>query len=59
MTVKVTGEGMLSILEAVAELSRVEVLVGVPHGEARTDERWYDQCSNWLSIGNRLTRNEP
>ena len=35
--VKTTGEGMLAILDAVAALSKVEVLGGVPHGEARSD----------------------
>ena len=37
MTVTASGEGLLDILNAVAELSNVDVLVGVPHGEARTD----------------------
>ena len=37
MTVSASGEGLLDILNAVAELSNVDVLVGVPHGEARTD----------------------
>lgn len=55
MTVKVTGEGMLSILEAVAELSKVEVLVGVPHGEARTDE---DGITN-AQIGYLLETGSP
>lgn len=55
MTVKVTGEGMLSILEAVAELSKVDVLVGVPHGEARTDE---DGMTN-AQIGYLLETGSP
>lgn len=32
-----TGNGLLDILQAVGELSKIDVLVGVPHGEARTD----------------------
>lgn len=38
MTVKVTGNGLMDILQAVSDLSRAEVLVGIPYGEARTDE---------------------
>jgi hypothetical protein len=32
-----TGNGLLDILQAVGELSKMDVLVGIPHGEARTD----------------------
>lgn len=32
-----TGNGLLDILQAVSELSLVDVLVGVPHGENRTE----------------------
>lgn len=32
-----SGEGLLGILEAVSQLSKTEVLVGIPEGEARTD----------------------
>ncbi|MCU4406499.1 hypothetical protein [Acinetobacter junii] len=32
-----TGNGLLDILQAVSELSQVDVLVGVPHGENRTE----------------------
>lgn len=32
-----SGNGLLDILNAVSELSQTQVLVGVPHGEARTD----------------------
>lgn len=35
--VQATGNGLLDILQAVTELSKVDVLVGIPHGEARTD----------------------
>lgn len=35
--VQATGNGLLDILQAVAELSNVDVLVGIPHGETRTD----------------------
>jgi len=35
--VQATGNGLLDILQAVGELSKVDVLVGIPHGEARTD----------------------
>ncbi|KAF1012870.1 MAG: hypothetical protein GAK29_04798 [Acinetobacter bereziniae] len=37
MSVTSTGNGLLDILNAVSELSKTDVLVGVPHGEARTD----------------------
>lgn len=37
MTVKATGNGLLDILQAVSDLSRSDVLVGIPHGEARSD----------------------
>ena len=32
-----SGNGLMDILNAVSELSQIEVLVGVPHGEARSD----------------------
>lgn len=32
-----TGNGLLDILQAVGELSKMDVLVGIPHGEVRTD----------------------
>ncbi|WP_088459417.1 hypothetical protein [Acinetobacter soli] len=32
-----SGDGLLDILNAVSELSQIDVLVGVPHGEARTE----------------------
>ena len=32
-----TGNGLLDILQAVSELSQVDVLVGVPHGENRSE----------------------
>ena len=32
-----TGNGLLDILQAVSELSQVNVLVGVPHGENRSE----------------------
>lgn len=35
--VKATGVGLLDILEATKALSQTDVLVGVPHGEERTD----------------------
>ena len=35
--VQATGNGLLDILQAVGELSKVDILVGIPHGEARTD----------------------
>lgn len=34
-SVKASGDGLLSILEAVTQLSRTEVLVGIPAGESR------------------------
>lgn len=37
MSVTMTGSGLLDILQAVTELTKAEVLVGVPHGEARAD----------------------
>jgi len=36
-SVSATGNGLLDILQAVSELSQAEVLVGVPHGETRSD----------------------
>lgn len=33
--VKSSGEGLMSILNAVAQLSQTEVLVGIPYGESR------------------------
>lgn len=53
--VKTTGEGMLAILDAVAALSKVEVLVGVPHGESRSDA---DGLSN-AQIGYLLETGSP
>ncbi|OAM14182.1 hypothetical protein AZK46_03185 [Acinetobacter baumannii] len=35
--VKSSGNGLADIFQAVAELSQMDVLVGIPHGEARTD----------------------
>ena len=35
--VTATGNGLLDILQAMSELSKVDVLVGIPHGEMRTD----------------------
>ncbi|WP_098714437.1 hypothetical protein [Acinetobacter baumannii] len=35
--VKSSGKGLADIFQAVAELSQMDVLVGIPHGEARTD----------------------
>lgn len=35
--VTATGKGLLDILQAVGELSKVDVLVGIPHGESRND----------------------
>ncbi|MCU4333803.1 hypothetical protein [Acinetobacter pittii] len=35
--VKSSGKGLADIFQAFAELSQVDVLVGIPHGEARTD----------------------
>lgn len=35
--VTATGNGLLDILQAVGELSKVDVLVGIPHGETRAD----------------------
>lgn len=32
-----TGNGLLDILQAISELSQVDVLVGVPHGENRSE----------------------
>lgn len=37
MSVTITGQGLLDILEAMHDLTEKEVLVGIPHGEARTD----------------------
>src|SRR2546430_12648962 len=37
--VTATGNGLLDILQTVAELSKVDVLVGIPHGEVRTDRK--------------------
>lgn len=38
MSVTATGEGLASILEAIENLTSQEVLVGIPHGETRSDE---------------------
>ena len=38
--VQATGNGLLDILQAVTELSKVDVLVGIPHGETRDRWRW-------------------
>ncbi|HFX6477075.1 TPA: hypothetical protein ACIFD1_003378 [Acinetobacter baumannii] len=35
--VKSSGKGLADIFQAVAKLSQMDVLVGIPHGEARTD----------------------
>ena len=35
--VKSSGKGLASILDAIAQLSKTEVLVGIPEGENRTD----------------------
>lgn len=32
-----TGNGLLDIMQAISKLSQVDVLVGVPHGENRTE----------------------
>lgn len=32
-----TGNGLLDIMQAISELSQVDVLVGVPHGENRSE----------------------
>ena len=53
--VTASGDGMLAILDAVAALSKVEVLVGVPHGEARSDA---DGLSN-AQIGYLLETGSP
>lgn len=53
--VSASGDGMLAILEAVAALSKVEVLVGVPHGESRSDE---DGMTN-AQIGYLLETGSP
>ncbi|WP_353164127.1 hypothetical protein [Acinetobacter guillouiae] len=37
MTVSIKGAGLIGILESIQELMEKEVLVGIPHGEARTD----------------------
>lgn len=37
MSVTMTGEGLTGIFEAIQELMDKEVLVGIPHGENRTD----------------------
>lgn len=50
-----TGNGMLDILQAISELSQVEVLVGVPEGEARSDA---DELSN-AAIGYLLETGSP
>lgn len=55
MSVQATGEGLLDILDAVAALSKVEVLVGVPHGESRSDA---DGMSN-AQIGYLLETGSP
>lgn len=35
--VKSSGKGLADIFQSFAELSQIDVLVGIPHGEARTD----------------------
>ncbi len=37
MSVKVTGEGLAGIFEAIQVLTQHEVLIGIPHGETRSD----------------------
>ena len=37
MSVTATGEGLAGIFEAIEKLTSQEVLVGIPHGEARSD----------------------
>lgn len=49
------GNGLLDILQAVSELSQVEVLVGVPHGEERADG---DSITN-AQIGYLLETGSP
>lgn len=49
------GNGLLDILQAVSELSQVEVLVGVPHGEERADG---DNITN-AQIGYLLETGSP
>lgn len=37
MSVTMTGEGLAGIFEAIEKLTSQEVLVGIPHGESRSD----------------------
>lgn len=37
MSLKISGDGLESILQAIQTLTTREVLVGIPHGEARSD----------------------
>lgn len=55
MSVTSTGNGLFDILNAVSELSKTDVLVGVPHGEARTDG---DGMTN-VAIGYLLETGSP
>lgn len=50
-----TGNGMLDIMQAISELSQVEVLVGVPEGEIRSN---VDGLSN-AAIGYLLETGSP
>lgn len=50
-----SGNGLIDILNAVSEISQIDVLVGVPHGEARTDE---DGMTN-AAIGYLLETGSP
>lgn len=36
--VKMSGQGLEAIFDAVAKLSKTEVLVGIPHGETRSED---------------------
>ncbi|WP_151713374.1 hypothetical protein [Acinetobacter bereziniae] len=37
MSVSTAGKGLMDVLKAVSEISQIDVLVGVPHGEVRAD----------------------
>lgn len=50
-----SGNGLIDILNAVSEISQIDVLVGVPHSEARTDE---DGMTN-AAIGYLLETGSP
>lgn len=54
MSVTATGEGLTGIFEVIEKLTSQEVLVGIPHGEARSDT----DMTNNQGISKKLDRQQ-